>query len=116
MLDGFNPDDIAYAVFDDLYGGFKGFPEYKAFLGGQKTVIATDKYRKKVRFNWGKPCIYICQEDPRLTEGKHVDLQWLEGNCKFIEIKNKIVSFDESGVDSIAGSDFDLFLNETGSQ
>lgn len=96
MLEGFNADDVSYAVFDDIYGGFKNFPEYKAWLGAQKTIIVTDKYKKKVRVKWGKPAIYVCQVDPRLTEGRNCDLQWLEGNCDFIEIKNNLVTFPDT--------------------
>jgi hypothetical protein len=86
-LDEFR-DDMQYAVFDDMQGGLKFFPSYKFWLGHQMSFICTDKYRAKRRINWGKPAIYICNNDPR-DEG--ADNYWLEANCIFVEINEPIV-------------------------
>lgn len=74
-------DNADYAVFDDLQGGLEYFHAYKFWLGAQKEFNVTDKYRKKKRIQWGKPCIYLSNQDPRADKG--VDVDWLEGNCVF---------------------------------
>lgn len=86
-LDEFS-NDATYAVFDDLVGGLEHFGSYKAWLGCQGEFTATDKYRHKRRLSWGKPCIYLSNGDPRLDKG--VDIEWLEGNCTFVEITSPI--------------------------
>lgn len=80
-------EDAAYAVFDDLIGGFEFFRNYKAWLGGQSEFTLSDKYKRKVRFMWGKPCIMLMNEDP--TWSAHVDLEWLRGNCDIVYIDDR---------------------------
>lgn len=83
-------DDVEYAVFDDMVGGFEFFRNYKAWLGCQHEFTLTDKYKRKSKFTWGKPCIWLANDDPSLDS--HVDLNWLEGNCEIVYIPDKIVS------------------------
>ena len=59
-------ENADYAVFDDIAGGFQFFPNYKGWLGAQKTFTVTDKYRAKKRIDWGKPCIMLMNEDPTI--------------------------------------------------
>ena len=40
-------DDVEYAIFDDINGGLKFFPNYKSWLGCQEQFYATDKYKGK---------------------------------------------------------------------
>lgn len=82
-------ENVEYAVFDDLQGGLEFFHSYKFWLGCQKQFYATDKYKGKKLIYWGKPSIYIANEDPRLDKG--VDVNWLEVNCVFIYIDRPIV-------------------------
>jgi hypothetical protein len=77
-------DDIEYAVFDDLGGGLRGL-DYKSWLGGQHHFNITDKYMKKKSVTWGKPSIYIANEDPFVTE-RGVDLDWLSENTICVHI------------------------------
>lgn len=77
-------DGVEHAIFDDINGGLEFFHNYKSWLGGQKEFYATDKYRHKKLITWGKPCIWIANENPRYNKG--VDVEWLEGNCVFIEV------------------------------
>lgn len=77
-------EDADYAVFDDMQGGLEFFHAYKFWLGAQKEFTVTDKYRRKKRVTWGKPCIYLANQDPR--EDKGVDVAWLEGNCIFVYV------------------------------
>jgi hypothetical protein len=74
-------EDCEYAVFDDMQGGLEFLHSYKFWLGCQKEFNVTDKYRHKKRVKWGKPCIYLSNQDPRADRG--VDVEWLEGNCDF---------------------------------
>ncbi len=46
-------DDAEYAVFDDISGGFKFFPNYKGWLGCQAEFTVTDKYRAKKKIQVG---------------------------------------------------------------
>ena len=87
-------ENADYAVFDDIAGGFQFFPNYKGWLGAQKTFTVTDKYRAKKRIDWGKPCIMLMNEDP--TIDSHVDSAWLLGNCDIIFVPDNepIVQFN----------------------
>lgn len=77
-------DTCKYAVFDDISGGFKMFPHYKGWLGQQQQFTVTDKYKHKQTIRWGRPTIWISNNDP--TEDQHVDYEWLQGNCIIVYI------------------------------
>ena len=81
-------DDVDYAVFDDISGGLEYFPHYKFWLGCQSQFYATDKYRGKRLIHWGKPSIWLSNSDPR--NDKNADVEWLQGNCVFLEIVEPI--------------------------
>lgn len=76
--------ECRYAVFDDIAGGIEYFPQYKSWLGGQKQFYSTDKYRKKQLVSWGKPTIWLSNDNP--AESPKADYEWLMGNCIFIHI------------------------------
>lgn len=82
-------DDVKYAIFDDIRGGMKFFPAFKEWLGGQMWVTVKLLYRDPKLMKWGKPSIWISNEDPRL-EMSPGDVSWLEGNCHFIEVTEAI--------------------------
>lgn len=84
------PTDVNYAIFDDISGGLAYFHGYKSWLGHQRYFYATDKYRAKKLIEWGKPAIYISNNDPREDNG--ADREWLDANCIFIEINSKIIN------------------------
>jgi len=73
----------AYAIFDDF--DWTTFKSYKQWLGCQRLFTVTDKYRKKMQFHWGKPCILLSNQRP---EGW--DEEWLAVNCEIIRINNKL--------------------------
>jgi len=85
---GENTSDVEYAVFDDIQGGLEFFHGYKFWLGHQRQFWATDKYKGKQLIMWGKPSIYLANQDPRLDKG--ADIEWLEANCDFINILEPI--------------------------
>lgn len=80
-LDQLDTSNVLYGVFDDINGGLEFFPSYKSWLGHQAEFTCTDKYRGKKRVIWGKPAIYLSNNDPR--EDKGADRHWLEANCDF---------------------------------
>lgn len=81
--------DVKYAIFDDIRGGMKFFPAFKEWLGGQMWVTVKKLYRDPKVLRWGKPSIWISNEDPRLGMDAG-DVTWLEGNCIFVEITEAI--------------------------
>jgi hypothetical protein len=75
---------VEYAIFDDIRGGIKFFPAFKEWLGGQHTVSVKRLYRDPALVTWGKPSIWISNDDPRLVMDAG-DVSWLEANAVFIE-------------------------------
>lgn len=82
-------EDADYAVFDDISGGMAKF-DYKNWLGGQSAFSVTDKYRKRRTIQWGKPCIYLCNQNPFESEHPNVDLDWLSRNSVLVEITDDV--------------------------
>ncbi|QJA43245.1 MAG: replication-associated protein [Genomoviridae sp.] len=76
--------DVDYAVFDDMQGGLEFFHGYKFWLGCQAQFYATDKYKGKKLIDWGRPSIWLSNEDPR--HDKNADVDWLNGNCIFVRL------------------------------
>jgi len=80
--------DARYIVIDDF--DVKYFPQWKSFLGCQRTFVLTDKYRKKRTVEWGRPCIWLCnpEYDPRgeLLRSR----QWLDVNCDFVHLNEPL--------------------------
>lgn len=56
-------ESAEYLVVDDVEWEY--FVGKKCFLGCQRNFILTEKYVKKTPIKFGKPCIYLCNEDPR---------------------------------------------------
>lgn len=81
-------EDAQYAVFDDMQGGFEFFHGYKFWLGGQSEFTVTDKYKGKRHIQWGKPSIWLCNEDP--TSLKGLDYDWLMGNALIYRLDHTI--------------------------
>lgn len=84
--------DVDYAVFDDIRGGIKFFPSFKEWLGCQAWITVKQLYREPKLVPWGKPAIWISNTDPR-DEMLMVDIEWMNANCIFIEVKDSIFSF-----------------------
>jgi len=78
-----------YAVFDDIRGGIKFFPSWKEWFGGQMVVSVKKMYRDPVQMEWGKPCIWLANSDPRESLEAE-DANWLEGNCDFVYVGEPI--------------------------
>lgn len=82
-------DDVKYAIFDDIRGGIKFFPAFKEWLGAQQYVTVKELYREPKLVRWGKPSIWISNDDPRLVMDPG-DVSWLEANCVFVEVTEAI--------------------------
>jgi hypothetical protein len=87
-LDEFNVDG-EYAVFDDMRKGFREF-NYKGFLGGQHQFNASDKYKKKRTIVFGKPSIFLCNDNPMLMNKGYVDVDWLARNTIIVHVDRPI--------------------------
>nr|QCX29445.1 Replication-associated protein [Plant associated genomovirus 9] len=89
-------ESVEYAVFDDMVGGLRaGYFNYKDWMGGQSNFAVLDKFMNKRSIRWGKPTIFICNEDPRdqppaFNDRVGLDWAWLEENCVFYEVKDAI--------------------------
>ncbi|AIF34832.1 replication-associated protein [Sewage-associated gemycircularvirus 6] len=85
--------DVEYAVFDDIRGGMKFFPSFKEWLGCQPHVCVKELYREPRVIEWGKPAIWCSNADPR-DDMSYCDVQWMEANCTFIEITEKLLDWE----------------------
>lgn len=82
-------DDAKYMVLDDFE--WKFVPCKKQLIGAQKQIVVTDKYRKKQTKVWGKPCIYLCNEDADpFIDMSCLERRWYECNLQRIKITNKL--------------------------
>lgn len=72
--------DVSYAVFDDFpWDSFSKF--HKCWLGAQREFTLTDKYRRKQTVLWGKPSIFLCNDDnvPPSSD-------WILANCVYVRL------------------------------
>lgn len=81
-----------YCIIDDFsFDFFHGMR--KPLWGAQEVFTHTDKYRKG-SFRWGKPMIWICNDDANpftaWRDGKKVmppqEEEWYRGNCVEIRV------------------------------
>lgn len=82
--------EVEYAIFDDMQ--LKYVPQFKNWLGCQFSFQVKVLYKDPVLISWGKPCIWLSNDDPRLESHlTSTDIEWLEGNCVFVNITESIV-------------------------
>lgn len=79
-----------YAIFDDMQGGFKFFPSYKGWLGAQATFTVSDKYRHKFTIEWGRPTIWLCNDDAWSEDLTNCDVDWLFKNVAVVHLTTPI--------------------------
>lgn len=84
--------NAGYAVLDDMRGGMEFFPSWKEWMGCQQVITVKKLYRDPVQVTWGKPCIWLSNTDPRTQLKSQEDVQWLEANCKFVEMSESIIA------------------------
>ena len=71
-------NEADYAIFDDLIGDLESFKQYKQWFGCKQEFTTTDKYARKRKIIWGKPSIWLSNNDPRASP--HIDLDWWDKN------------------------------------
>lgn len=76
-----------YLVVDDV--PWEYFVGKKQFLGGQKSFILTEKYVRKTRITFGKPCVYISNSDPFMDMSEE-EKEYFGENVKVIFLTNKL--------------------------
>lgn len=81
--------DVQYAIFDDLVTRWSQFDFLKPWIGQQKQMWVTDKYRGKRKIEWGKPVIILTQYDPR--DHLDVDQEWLAGNAVIVHVNSSLI-------------------------
>lgn len=88
-LDDWNPD-AEYIIFDDFpWDQLKRW--MKQFFGAQYEFVLTDKYRKKKTVKWGKPCIFLGNDDndPKM-QATPLEWQWLEMNVFYHTLTSRL--------------------------
>jgi len=87
-LDVWDPQ-AEYIILDDIEWEY--LPSKKPFFGAQREFTLTDKYRKKRKVLWGKPCIYLFNPDadpmPKLQGAER---SWYEGNTVLIRLNGNL--------------------------
>lgn len=58
----------------------------KPFFGAQKEFILCDKYMKKRRVKWGKPCIFLCNDDNDPFVLNVEDLNYIRQNVVYYRL------------------------------
>ena len=64
-----------------MVSSFRG---YKGWMGCQSEIQLSGKYMKHRKLIWGKPTIYMSNEDPRASA--HIDLDWWDKNVDTVYI------------------------------
>lgn len=81
--------DAEYIVIDDI--DWEYIPCKKALFGAQLEFTITDKYRKKRRVKWGKPCILLANEDGDPYEKmSQKEKKWYDENVTLCYVNNKL--------------------------
>jgi len=95
-------DTNDYLILDDFdFDFFHGMR--KAIWGAQEVFTTTDKYQKGVA-RWGKPTIWMCQEEknPFIAVDKKGyavmdprEREWYAGNCVEVHVTEKMFRVEE---------------------
>lgn len=82
-------NEAKYAIFDDFDKEGKKleeyFPQWKCWFGAQKEFTVTDKYRRKMSVKWGKPIIFISNNE---IECNSKTLDYIKKNSMRINVYN----------------------------
>lgn len=83
-------EESDYIILDDFSSDIlKYLPCWKCFFGGQKQFTLTDKYRGKRTVKWGKPMIWLSNED--LFKNLNIEhINFIKRNCTVIVLDNKL--------------------------
>lgn len=91
-------NEAEYLVIDDF--DFDFFPGMrKALWGAQKEFTAVDKFKRKRRILWGKPMIWLCNEEGSpfnkvAKDGNYLlrgtELEWYRANCVEVAVSERM--------------------------
>ena len=79
-----------YIILDDFTSDIlKYLPCWKCFFGSQKEFTLTDKYRGKKTVRWGKPMIWLSNED--IFKNLNIEhINFIKGNADVIVLDSKL--------------------------
>jgi len=81
--------NATYLIIDDIKWEY--IPQKKSLFGAQHEFTLTDKYKKKKRIKWGKPCIYLFNpEDSPMSGLFGAELEWYMLNTTYIYINTPL--------------------------
>jgi len=86
--------EIKYAVFDDIAGGMKFFHMFKQWFGCQHEISVKRLYRDPKLMVWDRPSIWVSNTNP-LLDMPPEDANWMEANCIFLDVNEKLYYIDE---------------------
>lgn len=88
-----------YIIIDDCDFDFMNPAMRKGFWGAQEIITTRDLYRKGVA-RWGKPCIWLCNDDtdPFTAQNKKtqlavmapVEIDWYRANSTYVRITDPL--------------------------
>ena len=76
--------NVLYGVLDNMT--FGDFPFFKQLMGGQ---ICFDSSPRR-RLFWGKPCIWLCNENPKTWRADGDMMRWVLENCEIDQVENNL--------------------------
>lgn len=76
-----------YIIFDDV-DPKQIYTTYKSWFGGQQSFSVTDKYRRKIVVQWGKPMIWLSNDNPLEIEGW--DARYIRANSKIVHVERRL--------------------------
>lgn len=82
--------EVDYIILDDFSSDItKYLPCWKCFFGGQKEFTLTDKYRGKKTVKWGKPMIWLSNED--IFKNLNIEhIEFIKKNCTVVVLDKKL--------------------------
>jgi len=81
--------DADYIIIDDIKWEF--IPQKKSLLGAQREFTLTDKYKKKRKIKWGKPCILLFNpEDSPMLSLHGNEREWYVSNATMVTITTNL--------------------------
>jgi hypothetical protein len=80
-------ENLDYIIWDDVSWQDNALKDgqYKNWMGGQDDFTISDKYAKKIDVSWGKPCVFLSNDDPMLGL-REKDQNWLRANCTIVHM------------------------------
>lgn len=77
--------DAKYAIFDDIR--LTHIPNWKCWIGGQRSFVITGKYRAPRGVQWGRPCIFLGNDDTDpLNDLEFSEKEWFMDNIIYVKL------------------------------